>query len=118
MYFIYSKTINIASEINYPTQNIINFFIDNFTPIEDYFDECGVDTNSSEFISYIFETSDTWFDSFCNYIGLEENVLNNMYEDDIINQISDAVGDDLFDYFTKHWDEYLKEYLTEYKESK
>lgn len=111
MYFVYTKEINIASQRSYSTQEMVTFFIDNFNPInEKYFDQYGINDDVDNFVAHIFEMSETWFDSFCSYIDLEESLLKDMYQDDIINQISDTVEDALFDYFSEHWDEYIKIY--------
>ena len=117
MYFIYSKTINIASEFNYDTINVVDYFIDQFNPSE-YFSECGVDSEPADFVSYIFETSENWFDSFAQYIGLEENLVNmisegEISENDLVEQISDTIGSELENYYDKHWEEFKKEYLEE-----
>ena len=120
MYFVYSKTINIASDYNYDTIEMINYFIDQFNPIEEYFSECGIDSEPDDFVMYIFETSENWFDSFAQYIGLEENIINMisegvMSENELVEQISNAISTDLENYYTKHWEEYKKEYLKETK---
>lgn len=95
MYFVYSKTINIASDYNYDTREMINYFIDQFNPIE-YFSECGIDSEPNDFVTYIFATPEYWFDAFAQYIELTE-------------QISNAISTDLENYYTKHWEEYLEE---------
>lgn len=119
MYFIYRKEINIASDYNYDTIAMVNYFIDQFDPIA-YFSECGIDSEPADFIAYIFGTSENWFDSFAQYIGLEENIINMIYdgnlsEDQLVEQISNAISTDLENYYTKHWEEYKKEYLEETK---
>ena len=120
MYFVYSKTINIASDYNYDTIEMINYFIDQFNPIEEYFSECGIDSEPNDFIRYIFEIPESWFDSFAQYIELEENIINMisegvMSENELVEQISNAISTDLENYYTKHWEEYKKEYLKETK---
>ena len=119
MHFIYRKEINIASDYNYDTIEMVNYFIGQFNPIE-YFSECGIDSEPADFIAYIFGTSENWFDSFAQYIGLEENIINMIYEgnlseDQLVEQISNAISTDLETYYTKHWEEYKKEYLEETK---
>ena len=119
MHFIYRKEINIASDYNYDTIEMVNYFIDQFDPIE-CFSECGIDSEPADFRAYIFGTSENWFDSFAQYIGLEENIINmisegNLYEDQLVEQISNAISTDLENYYTKHWEEYKKEYLEEIK---
>ena len=119
MYFIYRKEINIASDYNYDTTEMINYFIGQFNPIEG-FSECGIDLEPADFIAYIFGTSENWFDSFAQYIGLEENIINmisegNLSEDELVEQISNAISTDLENYYTKHWEVYKKEYLKETK---
>ncbi len=117
MYFVYSKTINIASDYNYDTIDMVNYFIDQFNPIE-CFSECGIDSEPADLIAYIFGTSENWFDSFAQYIGLEESILNmisegNLSEDELVEQISNAISTELENYYTKHWDAFKKEYLEE-----
>lgn len=117
MYFVYSKTINIASDYNYDTIAMVNYFIDQFNPIE-YFSECGIDSEPDDFVTYIFETSEDWFDSFTQYIGLEENIINmisegNLSEDELAAQIYNAINTELEDYYEQHWDDFKKEYLEE-----
>lgn len=119
MYFIYRKEINIASDYNYDTIEMINYFINQFNPIE-CFSECGIDSEPADFIAYIFGTSENWFDSFAQYIGLEENIINiisegNLSEDQLVEQISNAISTDLENYYIKHWEECKKEYLEETK---
>lgn len=117
MYFVYSKTINIASEYNYDTRDIINYFIDYYNPIE-YFNEYGVDSTPSDFVAYIFETSEDWFESFAHYIVLEKNLVDMISDgeldiDTLIEQISDTISSELETYYDQHWDEFKKEYLEE-----
>lgn len=117
MHFVYSKTINIASDYNYDTIDMVNYFIDQFNPIE-CFSECGIDSEPADLIAYIFGTSENWFDSFAQYIGLEESILNmisegNLSEDNLIEQISNAISTELEDYYEQHWDDFKKEYLEE-----
>lgn len=117
MYFVYRREINIASDYNYDTIDMVNYFIDQFNPIE-CFSECGIDSEPADFVAYIFGTSENWFDSFAQYIGLEENIINmisegNLSEDELAEQISNAVSDELENYYTKHWDDFKKEYLEE-----
>ena len=119
MHFVYRKEINIASDYNYDTIEMVNYFIEQFDPIE-CFSECGIDSEPADFIAYIFGTSENWFDSFAQYIGLEENIINmisegNLSEDQLVEQISNAISTDLENYYTKHWEEYKKEYLEEIK---
>lgn len=119
MYFIYRKEINISSDYNYDTIEMINYFIDQFNPIE-YFSECGIDSEPDDFVAYIFETAENWFDSFAQYIGLEENIISmisegNLSEYELVEQISNAISIDLENYYAKHWEVYKKEYLKETK---
>lgn len=117
MYFIYSKTINIASDYNYDIIDMVNYFIDQFSLLE-CFSECGVDLEPADFIAYIFGTSENWFDSFAQYIDLEKNIITMISEgvvseDELVEQISNAISSDLEKYYEKHWEEFKKKYLDE-----
>lgn len=39
----------------------------------------------------------------------------NLSENQLVEQISNAISTDLENYYTKHWEEYKKEYLEEIK---
>lgn len=93
MYF----KINVASEYSYNVDSIVEWFkgyIDQDDIIEAY---GGVDD--------IFCESDSWYDDFIQKFDIESDVVENMYPEDIAEQIKEAAGDKLVDYYTK----YLKE---------
>lgn len=46
-----------------------------------------------------------WYDDFIKNFDIESDVVENMYPEDIAEQIKEVAGDKLVDYYTK----YLKE---------
>ena len=106
MHFIYKKQINVASEYNYNVDSIVEWFkdyIDKDAIIEAY---GGVKEVTAKDIVYdIFCESDAWYDDFIRKFDIESDVIENMYSEDIAEQIKEVAGDKLVDYYTK----YLKE---------
>lgn len=106
MYFIYKKQINIASEYSYNVDSIVEWFkgyIDQDDIIEAY---GGVEeVTAKDIVDDIFYESDSWYDDFIKNFDIESNVVENMYPEDIAEQIKEVAGDKLVDFYTK----YLKE---------
>lgn len=57
---------------------------------------------AKDIVDDIFCESDSWYDDFIRKFDIESDVVENMYSEDIAEQIA---GDKLVDYYTK----YLKE---------
>lgn len=106
MYFIYQKQINVASGQNYNVDSIVEWFkdyIDQDDIIEAY---GGVgEVTAKDIVDDIFCESDSWYDDFIRKFDIESDVIENMYSEDIAEQIKEVAGDKLVDYYTK----YLKE---------
>ena len=106
MYFIYQKQINVASEYSYNVDSIVEWFkgyIDQDDIIEAY---GGVEeVTAKDIVDDIFCESDSWYDDFIRKFDIESDVIENMYSEDIAEQIKEVAGDKLVDYYTK----YLKE---------
>lgn len=106
MYFIYKKQINVASEYSYNVDSIVEWlkdYIDKDDIIEAY---GGVEeVTAKDIVDDIFCESDSWYDDFIRKFDIESDVIENMYSEDIAEQIKEVAGDKLVDYYTK----YLKE---------
>lgn len=104
MYFVYQKQINVASEYSYDVDSIVEWFKD-YIDKDDIIEAYGVDVTASDIIDDIFCESDSWYDDFIRKFDIESDVVENMYSEDIAEQIKEVAGDKLVDYYTK----YLKE---------
>ena len=60
---------------------------------------------AKDIVDDIFCESDSWYDDFIRKFDIEPDVVENMYSEDIAEQIKEVAGDKLVDYYTK----YLKE---------
>ena len=102
MYFIYKKQINVASEYSYDVDSIVEWFkelMDQDDIIEAY---GGVEeVTAKDIVDDIFCESDSWYDDFIRKFDIESDVIENMYSEDIAEQIKEVA----VDYYTK----YLKE---------
>lgn len=52
--------------------------------------------------------SDFWYDDFIQNFDIESDVIENMYPEDIAEQLKEIVGDKLIDYYTKRLKELQK----------
>lgn len=104
MYFIYQKQINVASEYSYDIDSIVEWFKD-YIDLDDIIEAYGKEVTAKDIVDDIFCESDSWYDDFIQNFDIESDVVENMYSEDIAEQIKEAAGDKLVDYYTK----YLKE---------
>lgn len=103
MYFIYKKQINVASEYSYNVDSIVEWF-------KDYIDQDDIieahggveEVTAKDIVDDIFCESDFWYDDFIQNFDIESDVIENMYPEDIAEQLKEIVGDKLIDYYTKH----------------
>ena len=109
MYFVYQKQINVASEYSYDVDSIVEWFkelMDQDDIIEAY---GGVEeVTAKDIVDDIFCESDSWYDDFIRKFDIESDVIENMYSEDIAEQIREVAEDKLVDYYTKRLKE-LKE---------
>lgn len=100
MYFIYPKSLNIASEYNYNNKDIVNFFkkIYNTDSIFSIYDS---DVTAQEIVDDIWMNPEAWYDSFIDQFQIEQEVLDNLDSDEVIDQINEAINSDLVSYFNK-----------------
>ena len=104
MYFVYQKQINVASEYSYDVDSIIEWF-KNYINLNDIIEAYGEEVTAKDVVDDIFSESDSWYDDFIRKFDIEPDVIENMYSEDIAEQIKEVAGDKLVDYYTK----YLKE---------
>lgn len=106
MYFIYKKQINVASEYSYNVDSIVEWF-KNYIDQDDIIEAYGEveEVAAKDIVDNIFYESDSWYDDFIKNFDIESDVVENMYPEDIAEQIKEVAGDKLVDYYTK----YLKE---------
>jgi hypothetical protein len=106
MYFIYKKQINVASEYSYNVDSIVEWFKD-YIDQDDIIEAYGgvEEVTAKDIVDDIFCESDSWYDDFIKNFDIESDVVENMYSEDIAEQIKEVAGDKLVDYYTK----YLKE---------
>ena len=106
MYFIYKKQINVASEYSYNVDSIVEWF-KNYINLNDIIEAYGgvEEVTAKDIVDDIFCESDYWYDDFIRKFDIESDVIENMYSEDIAEQIKEVAGDKLVDYYTK----YLKE---------
>lgn len=106
MYFIYKKQINVASEYSYNVDSIVEWFKD-YIDKDDIIEAYGgvEEVTAKDIVDDIFWESDSWYDDFIRNFDIESDVIENMYSEDIAEQIKEVAGDKLVDYYIK----YLKE---------
>lgn len=104
MYFIYRKQINVASEYSYNVDSIVEWFKD-YIDQDDIIEAYGGEATAKDIVDDIFCESDSWYDDFIQKFNIESDVVENMYSEDVAEQIKEVAGDKLVDYYTK----YLKE---------
>lgn len=107
MYFIYQKQINVASERNYNVDSIVEWFKD-YIDLNDIIEIYGGEVTAKDVVDDIFYESDSWYDDFIQHFDIESDVVENMYSEDISEQIKEVAGDKLIDYYTKRLKELQK----------
>lgn len=107
MYFIYQKQINVASEYSYNVDSIVEWFKD-YIDLDDIIEAYGKEVTAKDIVDDIFCESDSWYDDFIQNFDIESDVVENMCSVDIAEQIKEAAGDKLIDYYTKRLKEFQK----------
>ena len=100
MYFIYKKQINVASEYSYNVDSIVEWFKD-YIDKDDIIEAYGGKVTAKDVVDDIFSESDSWYDDFIQNFDIEPDVVDNMYSEDIAEQIKEVAEDKLVDYYTK-----------------
>ena len=100
MYFVYQKQINVASEYSYDVDSIVEWF-KNYINLNDIIEEYGGEVTAKDVVDDIFSESDSWYDDFIQNFDIESDVIDNMYSEDIAEQIKEVAEDKLVDYYTK-----------------
>lgn len=96
MYFIYQKQINVASEYSYNVDSIVEWF-------KDYIDQDDIieahggveEVTAKDIVDDIFCESDSWYDAFIQNFDIESDVVENMYPEDIAEQLKEVAEDKL-----------------------
>ena len=107
MYFVYQKQINVASEYSYDVDSIVEWFKD-YINLNDIIEAYEGEVTAKDVVDDIFSESDSWYDDFIQNFDIEPDVVDNMYSEDISEQIKEVAEDKLVDYYTKRLKE-LKE---------
>ena len=107
MYFVYQKQINVASEYSYNVDSIVEWFKD-YIDLNDIIEAYGREITAKDVVDDIFCESDSWYEDFIQNFDIEQDVIENMYSEDISEQIREVAKDKLLDYYTKRLKE-LKE---------
>lgn len=107
MYFVYQKQINVASEYSYDVDSIIEWF-KNYINLNDIIEAYGEEVTAKDVVDDIFCESDSWYDDFIQNFDIEPDVVDNMYSEDIAEQIREVAEDKLVDYYTKRLKELQK----------
>ena len=107
MYFVYQKQINVASEYSYDVDSIIEWF-KNYINLNDIIEVYGEKVTAKDVVDDIFSESDSWYDDFIQNFDIEPDVVDNMYSEDIAEQIREVAEDKLGDYYTKRLKELQK----------
>ena len=100
MYFVYQKQINVASEYSYDVDSIVEWF-KNYIDLNDIIEVYGGEVTAKDVVDDIFSESDSWYDDFIQNFDIESDVIDNMYSEDIAEQIREVAEDKLVDYYTK-----------------
>ena len=100
MYFVYQKQINVASEYSYDVDSIVEWFKD-YINLNDIIEAYGGKVTAKDVVDDIFSESDSWYDDFIQHFDIESDVIDNMYSEDIAEQIREVAEDKLVDYYTK-----------------
>ena len=100
MYFVYQKQINVASEYSYDVDSIVEWF-KNYINLNDIIEAYGWKVTAKDVVDDIFSESDSWYDDFIQNFDIEPDVIDNMYSEDIAEQIKEVAEDKLVDYYTK-----------------
>ena len=107
MYFVYQKQINVASEYSYDVDSIVEWF-KNYINLNDIIEAYGGEVAAKDVVDDIFSESDSWYDDFVQNFDIEPDVVDNMYSEDIAEQIKEVAEDKLVDYYTKRLKELQK----------
>ena len=109
MYFVYQKQINVASEYSYDVDSIVEWF-KNYINLNDIIEAYGgvEEVTAKDIVDDIFCESDSWYDDFIRKFDIESDVIDNMYSEDIAEQIREVAEDKLVDYYTKRLKELQK----------
>ena len=107
MYFVYQKQINVASEYSYDVDSIVEWF-KNYIDLNDIIETYGGEVTAKDVVDDIFSESDSWYDDFIQNFDVESDVVDNMYSEDIAEQIREVAEDKLVDYYTKRLKELQK----------
>ena len=107
MYFVYQKQINVASEYSYDVDSIVEWF-KNYINLNDIIEVYGGEVTAKDVVDDIFSESDSWYDDFIQNFDIEPDVVDNMYSEDIAEQIKEVAEDKLVDYYTKRLKELQK----------
>lgn len=99
MYFVYQKTINVASDY-YNPKTILQWF-KNYIDITDYQDMYGDKTTGKDIVDEIFYNYENWIDKFCIAFTLDKDLIDNAFMDEIVEQIKEAIKDKLEDHYNK-----------------
>ena len=107
MYFVYQKQINVASEYSYDVDSIVEWF-KNYINLNDIIEAYEGEVTAKDVVDDIFSESDSWYDDFIQNFDIEPDVVDNMYSEDIAEQIREVTEDKLVDYYTKRLKELQK----------
>ena len=107
MYFVYQKQITIASEYSYDVDSIVEWF-KSYINLNDIIEVYGGEVTAKDVVDDIFSESDSWYDDFVQNFDIESDVIDNMYSEDIAEQIREVAEDKLVDYYTKRLKELQK----------
>ena len=107
MYFVYQKQINVASEYSYDVDSIVEWF-KNYINLNDIIEAYGEKVTAKDVVDDIFSESDSWYDDFIQNFDIEPDVVENMYSEDMAEQIKEVTEDKLVDYYTKRLKELQK----------